>query len=47
MKKQVGHARETIAMATTKGGGKAMSTMPKGGGNMMQKPKVHVMNKLK
>ena len=45
MKKQVGHARETIAKATTTGSGKTggMSS-PKG--NRMNTPKIHVKNKL-
>ena len=47
MKYKVGHARETIAKATTKGSGKVMSSMPGGKGNMANRPKLHVNNKLK
>ena len=43
---KVGHKRETVAKATTCGGGKA-GGMKSPKGNKMNAPKVHVNNKLK
>ena len=45
---KVGHKRETVAKATTKGGGVAGAAgKPGGKGNRSNAPKIHVNNKLK